>query len=156
MVKVRYVIDTNALISFFAVVFDDAPGFRGAPSFSAKARGVIRDAIYHSDSRVLLSVPSVVFIEIYEKWLRSEEFYQKFFYEVFAPLKQSPNVEIRGIDQEVLENLLSIEGRLLRHDLHDKIIVASAMTLECSIITVDPEIIDYVESGKNNIPSVLN
>lgn len=94
-----------------------------------------------------MSVPSIVFIEIYEKWLRSEEFSRKFFYEVFTPLKQSPNVEIRAIDQEVLENLLAVDGCLAKHSLHDKIVVASAITLECPIITFDERIIEFVENG---------
>lgn len=104
----------------------------------------------------MLSVPSIVFIEIYEKWLKSGEFSRKFFYEVFIPLKQSPNVEIRAIDQEVLENLLTVDGCLAKHDLHDKIVVASAITLECAIITLDENIIEFVGNGKSKIPKVFN
>jgi PIN domain nuclease of toxin-antitoxin system len=156
MGKIRYVIDTNGLISFFAGVFDDAPGFDGSPSISQKTRNTIQKAVSPIEGGVLLSVPSIVFIEIYEKWLRSEEFFRKFFYEVFTPLKQSPNIEIRAIDQEVLENLLTVDGCLAEHDLHDKIVVASAMTLECPIITVDHKIIEFVGSGKSKIPNVLN
>ena len=156
MEKIRYVIDTNGLISFFAGVFDDAPGFDGSPSISQKTRNTIQKAVSPIEGRVLLSVPSIVFIEIYEKWLRSEEFFRKFFYEVFTPLKQSPNVEIRAIDQEVLENLLTVDGCLAEHDLHDKFVVASAMTLECSIITFDPKIIEFVGNGERKIPKVFN
>lgn len=156
MEKIRYVIDTNGLISFFSEVFGDAPEFDGAPLISQKARKALQEALSPSEGRVLLSVPSIVFIEIYEKWLRSEEFLRKFFYEVFTPLKQSPNVEIRAIDQEVLENLLTVDGCLAKHDLHDKIVVASAMTLECPIITVDPKIIEFVGNGERKIPKVFN
>lgn len=156
MEKKRYVIDTNGLISFFAGVFDDAPGFGGAPSISRKARNTIQMAISPSEGRVLLSVPSIVFIEIYEKGLRSSEFFRKFFYDVFVPLKQSPNIEIRAIDQEVLENLLKVDGCLAGHDLHDKIVVASAMTLECTIITADRKIMEFVGSGAGKIPTVFN
>ncbi len=156
MEKKRYVIDTNGLISFFAGVFDDAPGFDGSPSISQKARNAIQEAVSPSEGGVLLSVPSVVFIEIYEKWLRSEHFLRKFFYEVFTPLKQSPNVEIRATDQEVLENLLNVDGCLAEHDLHDKIVVASAMTLKCPIITVDHKIIEFVGNGERKIPKVFN
>ena len=156
MEKKRYVIDTNGLISFYSGVFSDAPGFDRAPSISRKTRYTIQEAVSSSESGVLLSIPSIIFIEIYEKWLRSEEFFRKFFYEVFIPLKQSPNVEIRAIDQEVLENLLAVDGCLTGHDLHDKIVVASAITLECSIITFDREIIKFVENGEKKIPKVLN
>lgn len=156
MEKIRYVIDTSGLISFFAGVFEDIPGFDESSSISQKAGDAIQKAIYSFEGRVLLSVPSIVFIEIYEKWLRSGEFYREFFYEVFTPLKQSPNVEIRAIDQEVLENLLTVDGCLAEHDLHDKIVVASAITLECPIITVDRKIIEFVGSGERKIPNVLN
>jgi PIN domain nuclease of toxin-antitoxin system len=156
MEKKRYVIDTNGLISFFAGVFEEIFGFDDSTLISKRARNAIQEAVYFSEGDVLLSVPSIVFIEIYEKWLRSEEFFRKFFYEVFIPLKQSPNVEIRAIDQEVLENLLAVDGCLAEHDLHDKIVVASAMTLECPIITVDNKIIEFVGSGKGKIPNVLN
>ncbi len=156
MEKKRYVIDTNGLISFYAGVFDDAPGFDGAPPISQKTTNAIQEAVFPFEGGVLLSVPSIVFIEIYEKWLRSEEFFRKFFYEVFIPLKQSPNVEIRAIDQEVLENLLAVDGCLAEHDLHDKIVVASAITLECPIITVDHKIIEFVGNGERKIPKVFN
>ncbi len=156
MEKIRYVIDTNGLISFFAGVFEDTTVFDESPSISQKARNAIQEAVYSLEGRVLLSVPSIVFIEIYEKWLRSGEFFRKFFYEVFTPLKQSPNVEIRAIDQEVLENLLAVDGCLAEHDLHDKIAVASAMTLECAIITFDEKIIEFVGNGKSKIPKVFN
>jgi PIN domain nuclease of toxin-antitoxin system len=156
MDKKRYVIDTNGLISFFSRVFEDAPGFDGAPPISQRTRSAIELAVSPYEGGVLLSVPSTVFIEIYEKWLRSEEFLRKFFYEVFTPLKQSPNVEIRAIDQEVLENLLTVDGCLAEHDLHDKIVVASAMTLECSIITFDQKIIEFVGNRESKIPKVFN
>lgn len=156
MEKIRYVIDTNGLISFFSAVFDNTPGFDRSPSISDNARNAIKNALSPSEGCILLSVPSIVFIEIYEKWLRSGEFFRKFFYEVFVPLKQSPNIEIRAIDQEILENLLAVKGCLLEHDLHDKIIVASAITLECGIITVDPKIIEFVGNGEGKIPRVFN
>jgi PIN domain nuclease of toxin-antitoxin system len=156
MEKKRYVIDTNGLISFFAGIFDNASEFRCPPLLSRKARETIQEAVSPLEGRVLLSVPSIVFIEIYEKGLRSGEFSRKFYYEVFIPLKQSPNVEIRAIDQEVLENLSFVGGCLAKHDLHDKIIVASAMTLECPIITFDQRIAEFVENSGRKIPKVFN
>ncbi|MCI5130469.1 MAG: type II toxin-antitoxin system VapC family toxin [Candidatus Electrothrix sp. EH2] len=149
-------IDTNGLISFFAEVFCDAPNFDRAPEISQKTRNSVQEAVSSLESKVLLSVPSIVFIEIYEKWLRSEEFTRKFFYEIYTPLKQSPNVEIRAIDQEILENLLIVNGCLAKHDLHDKVVVASAITLECPIITFDERIIEFVENETRIIPKVIN
>ena len=154
--KRRYVIDTVGLVSFFCEVFDSRPDV-GLVSISRRARNVIQEALLPLDySRVLLSVPSIVFVEIYEKWIRSEKFLREFFYRVFKPIQQSPNVEIRAIDQEVLGNLVHVDGCLAEHDLHDKIVVASAMTLECPIITVDLKIIRFVQERPGKISGVLN
>ncbi|NQT60361.1 MAG: hypothetical protein HQ557_15380 [Bacteroidetes bacterium] len=155
MEKTRYVIDTNGIIAFFTSVFENVIKVDESQMLSDRAKRIIQEAIYSTESAVLLSVPSIVFIEIYKKWLHSEEFKSKFFYEVFTPLKQSPNIEIRALDQEVLENLLDVDGCLSRHDLHDKIVVASAMTLECPLITVDRKIVRFVGKGKGKIPKVV-
>ena len=156
MTKKRYVTDTNIIISFFSDVFNGVPRFGPQPKISQRTENIIKKAISPFEGSVLLSVPSIVFIEIYEKWLHSEEFCRKFFYEVFTPLKQSPNIEIRAIDQEVLENLLTVGGCLENHDLHDKIVVASAITLECPVITFDPKIIEFVENGQGRIPKAIH
>ncbi|MFZ2631813.1 MAG: hypothetical protein WA081_00670 [Desulfosalsimonadaceae bacterium] len=101
-----------------------------------------------------MSIPSIVFIEIFDKWLTSEEFSKKFYYDVFIQLKESPNIEIRPIDREVLENLIYIGGTLKDHDLHDKLILATAMTLEAPLITIDGAIIKYVLDCKT-VPGTL-
>ncbi len=156
MVKKRYVIDTNGIITFYDEVFIKSPLHGRSGSMSTNTRTVIQEAINPFEGGVLLSVPSIVFIEIYEKWLRSEEFFREFYFDVFIQLKESPNVEIRSLDQEVLENLLTVDGCLAQHDLHDKIVVASAITLECPIITSDHKIIEFVGNGERKIPKVLN
>ncbi len=157
MEKKCYVIDTNGIISFYSQVFKRIPGVDRIPVISQKTRQLIEHALSSSEGEVLLSVPTIVFIEIFEKYLRRQgEFYREFFYEVFVPLKQSPNVELRAIDQEVLENLLTVDGILANHDLHDKIVVASALTLECNIITFDDKIIEFVRSRNCKIGKVVN
>ena len=95
------------------------------------------------------SIPSIVFIEIYEKWLCSNEFCRRVYYDVFEPLRKSHNIEIRETDKEVLHSLIIINPFLQNHDLHDKLILASALTLEASLITSDEIIIECVQN--NNI-----
>ncbi len=155
MDKIRYVLDTVGLISYFQEVFESEPNFNGAPSISEKTKSEISRAILPVEGNVLLSVPSIVFIEMYEKLNKSEEFFRKFYYEVFVKIRHSPNVEIRALDEEVLGNLFNVGGCLRTHELQDKIIVASAMTLECPIITNDPKIIEFVGSGNNKISRVV-
>lgn len=150
-----YVIDTNSLIAFYHDVFKDAPNYQGSPELSLKIKSIISQAVLSRTTNIRLSIPSVVFVEIYEKWLITEEFSRKFYYEVFSPLKQSPNIEVRPIDREVMENLIYIGGNLKKHDLHDKLILASAITLESPLITTDEGIINYV-SERNVIPGIFN
>jgi PIN domain nuclease of toxin-antitoxin system len=150
-----YVIDTCCLIAFFDDVFNYAPDYEGSLELSSKTKTIISQAILSETTDIRLSVPSVVFIEIYEKWLRTEEFSKRFFYEVYSVLKQSENIEIRPIDREVLEKLIEIDGILKNHDLHDKIVLASAITLKSPLITTDTDVINYVYDRKP-IPGILN
>ena len=143
-----YVIDTCALISFFHEVFGEDC------RISPRAFGIIQEAIFGGYSGTYISIPSVVFVEIYEKWFNDEEFSSKFFYEVLTPVTQSPNVEIKTLDGEVLENLMLIGGELADHDLNDKVVLASAMMLESPLITLDEKIVNYV-NGTGIIPSIV-
>jgi hypothetical protein len=64
-------------IYYFEQVFEQ-------PSMlSTRARKLIRQTFDTSSAEVKLSIPSIVFVEIFEKWFKSEEFAAKFHYEVF-------------------------------------------------------------------------
>jgi PIN domain nuclease of toxin-antitoxin system len=143
-----YVTDTNSLISYFDHVF------KQRTYLSSKAKWIIRQAFDNPYGDVRLSIPSVVFIEIFEKWLKDEEFAAMFYYEVYKLIVDAPNIEIRPIEREVLEHLMQIGGILTKHEVHDKIILASAMTLKCPLISTDHMIISYVNESKI-IPSVI-
>lgn len=143
------VTDTDSIICYFNRVF-------GVPQkLLSRARGLIGCALLTCPSSVKLSIPSMVFMEIYDKWFVNEETAAKLRYEVFEPIIRSPNIEIKPIEQEVLENLLKIGGNLASHDINDKLILASAMMLECPLITTDPKIIKYVKKS-GCIPSVIS
>ncbi len=150
-----YVIDTNAVISYFDSVFRHSNKYNGLRPLSNRVMTTIEEAIFSKETHIRLSIPTVVFIEIYEKWLMSEEFCRRFFYEAFIPITQSQNIEIRPIDREVLENLLQIGGTLEDHDLHDRLILASAMALDAPLITTDRKIIRYIRNN-HVVPSVHN
>lgn len=117
MIKL-FVSDTNALISYFHKVFNVKS------KLSKNARIIFDCALSNSIDNIKLSIPSVVFVEIFEKWFISEEFARKFYYEVYTPIIESPNIEIKPIEQEVLENLLRIRGNLSNHEINDKLILA--------------------------------
>lgn len=143
-----FVLDTNSLISYFSDIFDIAS------SVSSHAIGIIHRA-FVDDPLVRLSIPSVVFVEIFEKWFTSEEFCRKFLVEVFHPIRSAPTIEIKSIDQEVLENFITLDDRVVNLENHDKIILACAMMLNCPLITCDPKMIEYVEKHRV-IPLIIN
>ena len=144
----RYVTDTNCIIWYFYEVFEQPR------SLSSRASGIMSEALSRTPRDVRLSIPSVVFLEVFDKWLREEELAAKFHYQVFLPILESPNIEIKPIEREVLEALVTVGGILTNHDVHDKIIVASAIMLECPLITIDPKITQFARDHPA-IPSVI-
>ena len=145
--KIRFVIDTNCLTFYFVNVF------KQPHKFTASTLRLL-DLAFSGCPDVLLSIPSIVFVEIFDKWLQNEEFSAKFYYEVYGPIKRCENIEIRPIDAEVMENLVDIQGSLAGHDMHDKIVLASAMALDCPLVTTDKKIAEYVR-GSRVIPGIL-
>lgn len=142
----RYVVDTTSLISYFHDVFNTSS------RISLKASNLIERGFTHQD--VVLIIPSVVFIEIFKKWFSNEEFISKFHYEVYSKIQSAETISINAIEQEVLENVPKIGGIMEKHEVFDKIILASAMMYECPIITSDTKIIEYVKSTQV-IPGVI-
>jgi PIN domain nuclease of toxin-antitoxin system len=137
-----YVADTTSIISYFNEVFN-VPR-----KLSTRGCLIIQQALSANPSNIRLSIPSVVLVEIFDKWFLEDEIASKLRYEVFEPIKGSPNVEVKPIEQEVLENMLKIGDELGNHDMHDKIILASAMMLNCPLITTDSKLISYIRNHK--------
>lgn len=152
-IKRRFVIDTTALISYFAHIFN-------VPSqISSKGLSYIT-RVFQSDGDYLMTIPSTVFVEIFDKWFRgknttNEEFRAKFISEVFNVIKFSPNIEIRELDIEILENFLRLDDPDINLENRDKIVLASAVTLKSPLITSDAKIKKYVERYKN-IPDLIS
>jgi hypothetical protein len=143
-----YVIDTVCLIYAFSEVF--AQGNR----LSGPVSSIIERALA-SSTDVRLSIPSVVFLELFEKWCINDEMSRRIYYEVFVPIRTSESIEIRPIDREVIETLPVIRGNLARHEIHDKIILASAITLKCPLISVDGAIREFVQATRI-IPGIIS
>ena len=145
--KTRIVIDTTALISYFGSVF--------AIDSKISSRGIdlIREA-FQEDGNTLLVIPSIVFVEIFDKWVRDEEFQAKIRSEIFEPVKQSPNIEIRPIDKEVLENFITLVDDDINLENHDRLILASAVVLNAPLITSDRKIRKFV-NRHHVIPRVI-
>jgi len=137
-----FVPDTNSIVSYFNEVF----GVRQI--LTRRALRIIEKAFSPYPSETKLSIPSVVFIEIFDKWFKKEETARRIRYEFYELIQKSANIEIKPIEQEVLENVINIKDELSNHDMHDKIILASAIMLKCPIITTDRKIITYLKKHK--------
>ena len=129
--KELYVVDTNAIIATFPDVFHRTHNY--SPNIIRK----IKSAIFDDFSRIRISIPSVVFLELHDKFCKSEEITSKIFYEVFFPIKDSNFIEIRSLDKELIEIVLQLDGVLTNHDMHDKIIYSTAVILNCCLISSD-------------------
>ncbi|WP_421824704.1 PIN domain-containing protein [Flagellimonas oceanensis] len=138
----NYVVDTNALISYFHNVFNQGS------SISKKGLDIIESGF--KNYNVNLIFPTAVFIEIVEKWFINAEIAAKIKYEVFLEIKNQENMEIQPLDREVLENFLKIVDieENFKFDNHDKQIYAGAITMNCPLITSDTRVIRYNERKK--------
>lgn len=95
----------------------------------------------------MLVIPSVVFVELFDIFFHDVEYANRIYYELFVPIYSSENIEIRPIDKDTLIALASLKQGLRSHDMHDKIILSTAIALNCKLITFDPLLINYVENN---------
>ncbi len=143
-----YVIDTTSLISYFGDIF------MKKPKISRDALRII-DRAFRDDFSIKLSIPGIVFVEIFDKWFTDEENAAKIRSEIMSPIYDCPNIEVKPIEKEVLENLLKITDDSIKLDNHDKIILASSMMLQWPLITSDKRIIKYNKKYRV-IPGIIS
>lgn len=134
-----YVIDTCSLISYFGKIFGEES------SISSKSLKIIDDAFKYQNSNLIF--PTAVFLEIFHKFCREEEKTALIKYEIYQRIKEQSNMEIQPLDKEILENFIKITDieSDYKFDNHDKQIYASAMTMNCPLISSDSRLIRYNE-----------
>jgi predicted nucleic acid-binding protein len=144
-----FVVDTCALISYFSNIFE------ANISISQSSIELI-DLAFHTNE-IKLIFPSAVFIELFIKWFKDEEIGARIKTEIYYRIKNRENMQIRTFDRETLENYMRIQNIEddKNFDGHDKQIFASAMTMECQLITSDERLIRY-NKKQNLIPGILN
>jgi hypothetical protein len=142
-----YVGDTNAIIGAFPSIF------RRPPTLSTRSQNLVVRA-FQSDYRVRLSIPSVVFIELYDKWCRQAEASRTIYYEIFVTARDSEVIEIRELDAEIVEIMTSFDDSIVNLESHDKIALAAAVALRAPLITSDRRIGRYV-TKTHVIPEVI-
>lgn len=82
-------------------------------------------------------------MEIFDKWFDNEEIAAAIRIEIMTLIAERPNIEIKPIEKEVLENFIKINDDFVKFDNHDKIILASSMMLQWPLIASDSRIIRY-------------
>ncbi|MCA1966899.1 MAG: PIN domain-containing protein [Flavobacterium sp.] len=149
-VDYKYVVDTNALISYFSDIFEGCD-----ISVSKESLEIIDQAI-NNNNEIKLIIPSCVFLEIFIKWFKNEEIANKIISEIYYRIKQKENIEIQPLDKEILENYILIKDieEEYKFDGHDKQVFASAMTMQCPLISSDLNLIRY-NQRKKLVPSIL-
>jgi predicted nucleic acid-binding protein len=148
----RFVIDTTTLISYFHEIFG-----KGS-QISVKGLSLV-EKVFKGEDNYLMVIPSTVFVEIFDKWFRnydsrSEELRAEIIAKIYKPIKNNPNIQIRELDQEVLENFLHIHDPLINLENRDRIILASAITLNSALITSDGKIKRYYQKYRP-IPQLI-
>ena len=144
----RYVIDSVSLINYFNTIF------REEEKISNEARRIISCG-FNPFSPIKLIIPSTVFIEVHTKWCQKEEFARQIYYEVYNSIKECEDIEIKPLEKEVLEEFLKIDDSIVELEHNDKLILSAAIQLNCSLLTIDQKITDYVNKT-NIIPRVIH
>lgn len=143
-----YVVDSCAMISYFEDILDGAN-----VSISNQSLELIDRAFYSNDIKLIF--PVVTFIELFEKWFKTEESTKKIYSEIYLRIYNQENMEIQPLDKEILENFAMITDIEQNHnfDNHDKQVLASAMSMQCPLITSDGPLIRY-NQRKKVIPAI--
>lgn len=143
-----YTADTCAIMSCFSSVFGILP------TVSERSQNLIREAIYSRETSIRIAIPSTVFIEIFELWLKTSEHAEKIYYEVFTPIKQSINCAIQPISEETIREMGDLTSTMSQHDMHDKLILCTALELKTPLITSDGKLLRYLRSD-DTLPGAL-
>ena len=137
-----FVIDTNAIISYFSNIFFVRS------TIKRRTLNIIKKA-FQQYSSVRISIPSVCFIEIHDKFCINEEDLERIKHEVLVPIINCPNIEIRECNIEILKIFISIDDNIENIENHDKIIMSTAIELNAPLITSDEKITRYFRTQNN-------
>jgi hypothetical protein len=136
----HFVFDTVGFINYHNDFFNEKS------SLSARVINDIQKCMSPDFINYKLIIPSIVFVEIFDKQLDSDEKAAKFKYEILSQYLNCEDVEIKALDQEVLEIYYSINDNIIQLETHDKIILSSSIQMQGKLITNDSKIKTYVEA----------
>ena len=142
----RYVIDSVAFINYFNQFFEENN------QLSNETRKILDKCFNKRNTYYFLVIPSIVFIEIFRKFLKSEELVRKFYYDIYLSILDNETIEIKPIEKEVLQIFQKLYDFKLEH--HDRLVFATSIQLYSILITRDPDIIKY-NKKRNLVPRII-
>lgn len=134
-----FIIDTCAFINYHNDFFKEEN------KLSKETREIIDECYSNYTYENLLIIPSIVFIELRNKFLLSEERLKEFYFKVFKLTDSADKINIREIDNEVMLKFLTMDTVGINFERIDKIVLATALTMNSTIITYDSKIKEFVE-----------
>ena len=137
-----YVIDTVTFINYFNLFFIEER------ILSKRASDIIDKCLSSDYPNFKIIIPSIVLIEVFEKQLKTDERSEEFRFTILKPLLDNLDVEIKGLEKEVLEIFIDIDDSIIRLENHDKLILSSAIQMDAPIITKDGKIQSYLNKSK--------
>jgi predicted nucleic acid-binding protein len=144
----KVVADTNAVISYFSEIFGTEQ------SLSGRGRNCFEGAFGYGDCGIRMVIPSVVFLEIYDKWMSDEESAARINSQIFRLAESKEYIEIRPLDREVLEATAKLSVLLDGHEVNDIIIFATAVVLGWPLVSSD-SVLRTFNQATGLIPDVL-
>jgi hypothetical protein len=138
----HFVFDTVAFINYHCDFFNEK-SILSARVIEDVKKCLSPDFVDHK-----LIIPSIVFVEIFDKQLRSDEKAAKFKYEILSQYLNCDDVEIKNLDREILEIYYNLNNNIIQLETHDKIVLSSAIQMEAKLITNDRKIKTYIEETK--------
>ena len=122
-----YVLDTCSFYSYcckYLNIFTDKE-----ISLQENTLNILYNAFHSNNVKII--IPSVIMIEIFDHYFNSDEFINRFKYDVYYNIlnngREDSKIAIIDIDLEVMENLFDCYTDEISVDLHDKLIIATAL-----------------------------
>lgn len=137
-------LDTNSIISYFSNIFNEKC------CISDRAISLIERA-FNKEGNIRISIPSICFVEIYNKFCTSEEILANIKYEIFSRIRMCDYFEIRECSDELFEHFIELDDKIENLENHDKLVLSTAIELDASLITSDMKIASYVDKSNLNI-----
>ena len=136
----HFVFDTVGFINYHHDFFNEKS------SLSANVIDDIEKCFSPDFINYKLIIPSIVFVEIFDKQLGNDEKAAKFKYEILSKYLYCDDVEIKALDKEVLEIYYGINDNVIQLETHDKIILSSTIQMKGKLISNDGKIKTYVDA----------